>query len=199
MARFRNLQVYSKISHKKLNRPIETILANQFANIPDIEGFKKTFDKKFYKKSLEKIKSGIGDSPVSKCIEEYYKTLTHEIKELLLSDKNYRRGKLHVLRKLLKEYFYNIGIQDDKTLFPTGFKDRKIWIKKMMRLLGNWHDIRSLINEIQKNSKKTRAASQKRIAKTKLISKLKLIENQAINGINIVCSEGEVINALFPG
>ena len=198
MADFRDRQAHEKVAEKKLKTSIETIISKDAVPFPDLDSYKKAFDKKLYKKIRNKIESGLEEKPVSQCIRGYNEEITLKIRELLMGDKEYRRRNLHVLRKQLKEYYYNLDVLKKSKILFADAAEIEAWLKKMMDLLGDWHDVRSFADRTRKGSKRSSGDIGKESIKIKALSSLKAFENQYVTQINRICSDIERIESLFP-
>jgi len=198
VAGVRDWQIHSKVAELNLHIPIEEVIIKYPDTPKDLSSYAKIFNKGFYHERLKAIDSWLKKGDITKYVKEYRDEIILKIRELLLGDKEYRTQKLHVLRKLLKEYYYNLDLikSTEGKLFTQ--ESLEAWLKNMGGLLGDWHDIRSLIDEILKTGKSIKITQANESIKRDAISRLETIEQKMIHKINHLCADAEQIERLFP-
>jgi len=197
LAGLRDWHVYTKVADEKLQTSAKAIISKS-VSLKGLGKRAKIFDKKLYDKVIDKISSHLENTPVFQYMREYNEEITLKIREFLVGDKTYRRRKLHVLRKHLKEYYYNLDVLGKSEVLQVETSALESWLKNMTDMLGDWHDAKSLTDQVRKDSKKKPRDANKKAARIKALTTLKTIQNQYVIKLNRICSDTANINSLFP-
>jgi CHAD domain-containing protein len=135
---------------------------NMLASEPGFNRLQDQFDKAFFRDARNEAKNSINKISIKKETKKYLKKRVEKLQSLINMNIAERRTRLHVIRKILKEFSYNLPFLKKLKIGDFQNKNLANWLDETMDLLGDWHDNKVLMDELQNDTAVLKYSPQKK-------------------------------------
>jgi len=150
IAPYRDAAMISMAMDKYLSPTQQTRIVKATVAVPDVAAYETLFSGGQVKDLKKKAGKALHGVKAKKQMDQYYERLNGKIIKILAEPKTKRYAELHKLRKKLKEMYYNRAMLYEYADPTPPKKELEAWLLPFSELLGEWHDLRTLQLEIEK-------------------------------------------------